>query len=463
MNLKLVAVSMSVLGLISSPVFADTMHKHKHHKKHHHMVHDYKASGALSMQAAMEPVGPMVVAPATSVILDQMNQATTMNKPMPEWFNRVGISGGVNLDGGKWGSRSVTNQAFANAVNLPVSASSYPAINKAGYTGENTKRFSINNAYLNVTADVNEWTKALAVVSYMDSSVWYNQAYTSYLNNSAANLGNLNQNLTLEQAVVHFGNFECTPFFVEVGKQFLDYGRYKIHPITASMDQTLTETLRNAVKVGFINDMGLHGSVFTFQDGIYKHNDAQTRESSMNYGAALGYASINDHFGYDVGAGYMYNMVGANDVSALLASNTSYVGFHNHVDAIAAYADLNYDAFTLGARYTQATKRFSSLDLPRSLNHLTTGAKPWAAGVVASYDFDNWRKQNVYLGYQASHDTVYLNLPHSRYLVGYSIDVLKNTKLSAEWDHDNAWNGSQGGPSGGNSNLVSVRAAVKFG
>ena len=57
MNLKLVAVSMSVLGLISSPVFADTMHKHKHHKKHHHhhhhmARHDYKASGAMPVQAA---------------------------------------------------------------------------------------------------------------------------------------------------------------------------------------------------------------------------------------------------------------------------------------------------------------------------------------------------------------------------------------------------------------------------
>ena len=43
MNLKLVVASMSILGLVSCPVFAATHAKKKHHKKHHHhMVKHHK-------------------------------------------------------------------------------------------------------------------------------------------------------------------------------------------------------------------------------------------------------------------------------------------------------------------------------------------------------------------------------------------------------------------------------------
>jgi hypothetical protein len=208
----------------------------------------------------------------------------------------------------------------------------------------------------------------------------------------------------------------------------------------------------------------LNGSVYTFQDGVYKTNDQNNKENTMNYGAAVGYSHPDDQLGYDVGVGYMYNMFGANNVASLVGDNFFYNGYQYRVGSVAAYADLNFEAFTLGARYTVATQHFSNVNIPQSLNHAGTGAKPWAAGVQAGYDFNAWTKnQNVYLGYQQSHDTVFLNLPHSRYLVGYSVDVLKNAQLSAEWDHDNAWNISKGGPYGGNSNLVSVRAAVKFG
>jgi hypothetical protein len=294
--------------------------------------------------------------------------------------------------------------------------------------------------------------------------MFYDQSYTSPLTNNHANFGTHSQKVIMEQALVHFGNFDCSPVFLDVGKQFIDFGRYTVHPITLSLSQVLTETLRNAIRLGFVTDMGIHGSAYTFQDGVYRAVDTNTRENTLNYGAALGYAHPDDQFGYDIGVGWMYNLLGANNVAALLGNTTGYTGYGNRVGAVAAYADVNYLAFGLGARYTMATQHFSAADFPRSLDHITTGAKPWAGGIQATYDFNAWNKgQSIYLGWQASRDTVYLNLPHSRYVVGYNLDILKNTRLSAEWDHDNAWNVTEGGPNGGNSNLVSVRAAVKFG
>src|SRR5271155_3293586 len=118
MKHKLV-IAMSLLGLISAPAFADDAtapHKHKHHKKHHHhhvAHHDYKANGGVAQSAPMAEAAPMMAASMSSVILDEMNQNIGMNKPMPEWFNRIGVSGGINLDTGKWGSRTVSNAAYS--------------------------------------------------------------------------------------------------------------------------------------------------------------------------------------------------------------------------------------------------------------------------------------------------------------------------------------------------------------
>ena len=54
-------------------------------------------------QAPMSEPAPVATSSLSSTILDGMNQNVGMNKPMPEWFNRIGISGGINLDTGKWG------------------------------------------------------------------------------------------------------------------------------------------------------------------------------------------------------------------------------------------------------------------------------------------------------------------------------------------------------------------------
>jgi hypothetical protein len=455
MNLKLVALSMSVLGLISSPVFADTTttttttHKHKHHKKHHVVAsQDYKAMGALA-------VAPVATSSLTSMVLDQMNQNTNYPKAMPEWFNRIGVSGGVNVET-KWGSRTVANPAFTNAVAGSTNTTTAAEPVLAGYTGENTQRLSINNGFLNVAADVNEWSKAFASLSYTDASFNYGQAYQTSTNSQI--VGSNNAKLNLEQGYIRIANFDSSPAFLEVGKEFQDFGRYTLHPITRSMTQVLTETLSTSAKVGFITDMGVHGSAYTFENPLVR---AGQNDKSMNYGLALGYAQPNDQLGFDVGAGYLYNLFGVNDIGNGIGAING--NFTSRVGGVSAYADVNYEAFTVGARYVTALQRFSPADVQEDATHTTSGAKPWAVGVQAGYDFNAYAKnQNLYVGYQASNQTVNLNLPRQRWLVGYGVDVVKNTTLSAEWDHDISYSEVRGG-TGYNSNLVSLRAAVKFG
>jgi hypothetical protein len=462
MNLKLVVASMSVLGLVSCPVLAA---KHKH-KSHHQAVaaehHDYKDMGSLPVQPAKDVI---CTVSATSVMMAEMTQNANRSLPnpcTPDWYKRISLSGGANFDIGKFGNRN------------------------ANYMGENYQRFSINDVYVNLSADVNDWTHAFASLSYNTATVnpnpetfkgvgsaEYDAAYSNNINGAG------NSQVQVEQAYVTVSDFDNSAFFGQVGKSFQDFSRYDLHPITESLTQQMSEVLATSLKVGFINQ-GFTGSIYAFDDPINKNNNSNP---TTNYGASLGYDQNGSDFGWDVGLGYLYNMIGANNVAYDVVNFTGTNTYHNRVGAVALYGDLNSGPFTVNARYTQAVQRFNVNDLTQdgvadlavgsaligSGTQVTpagsaSGAKPWAAGVQAGYGFDAWGKnQNIYLGYQASREAAGLNLPESRWLAGYDIDMFgKNTTLGIEWDHDMAYSTSNGGTNN-NTNLVSVRSSVKFG
>ena len=452
MKLKLVVVSMSILGLVSSPAFAGHHNKHKASKAAVH--HDYKD---------YKDMGPKVctISPNTvSLIESTQNVGRSLpNKCNPGWYDRIRISGGINVDVGKWGNRN------------------------ANIMGENYQRLSINDVYLNIAGDINDWTSVFASLSYSTPTTAMNPGMfnmvgaaeysAAYANNIA---GTANNTLQVEQAFAVFGNFDVTPVYVQLGKSFQDFSRYEIHPITRSLTQVMSETLATSLKLGFLAN-GFNGGVYVFNDPIGKIASSAT---PTNYGVSVGYDQNDDQFGFDVGAGYMYNIIAANDV-AWSVNNFTGMGYNNRVGGVAVYGDVNYGPFMGSVRYTQAVQRFNVLDLakngaadltagsvigsgaPVAATPGTTGAKPWAVGAQVGYGFDAMSKsQHVYLGYQASGEAAGLNLPKSRWLVGYGVDVVKDTSLSAEWDHDRAFSTTNGG-SGNTTNLVSLRAAVKFG
>lgn len=459
MNLKLVVASMSVLGLVCCPVLATAGSKHKH-KHQTQAVSDYKD---------YKDMAPACVITQNTMTFLEMSQS--MNRSMPNpcnpgWWNRVSLTGGINVDIGKFGNR---NQ---------------------NYMGENYQRFSLNDAYLNVMADVSEWSKAFASISYNTATINANPSvyktfgaaeYSAAYSNNIG--GSNNSAVQLEQAYMFIGNLEASPLFLQIGKSFQDFSRYEIHPITRSLTQVISETLATSLKLGFIAN-GFNGGVFVFDDPLSKigSNSAKT----TNYGLALGYDMPNDCLGWDIGAAYLYNMIGVNDVAYSVLNFTGNAGgqdgYHSRVSAVALYGDINSGPFSLAARYTTATQRFNVNDLTKNGNADLTaasallgsgtqvtplgdasGAKPWAAGITGAYAYNAWNtNQNIYLGYQASREAAGLNIPKSRWLAGLGVEMWKNTNFGIEWDHDMAYSTGNGGR-GNNTNLVTIRSAVKFG
>jgi hypothetical protein len=480
MKLKLVVATMGIMGLVS-PVLAATTSNvdqtsdqtanqtqtshpttssvkvHKHHTVRRHVV-VVKPIVYKEYKDAVAPAPVCTIRHSTALMID-MTQNMGRALPSacaPGWFNRIAFSGGINVDIGKWGNRN------------------------ADLMGENYQRFSINDAYLNVTANINDWAKAFASLSYNTATINdpsnitnvtalnHVAEYSSAYSNNVTNGGS--SQIQLEQAFMTFGNFDWSPIYLQIGKQFQDFSRYEIHPITRSLTQVMSETLATSGKIGFIVPMGITGSVYVFDDPIGQNGSTST---PTNYGVSLGIDRPNDAFGWDLGAAYMYNLIGVNDIAYNvnqfnLAQLTS--GYHSRVGGLAAYGDISSGPFNLGARWTQALQRFNVNDLPKNGiaavvpgTGATPAAKPWALGVQASYGFDYyWNvNQNVYIGYQATNEAGGLQLPKYRWLLGYGVDVWKNVSFGLEWDHDRAYSTSRGG-SGNTTNLVSLRAGVEF-
>ncbi len=475
MKLKLVVASMSVLGMISCPLLAATQTttttKHKHH---HRAVHRQVASTTYKGERVYK--GEEVAAPVIN-----------------DWYNRIAVDGGVNFDA-KWGNRAL------------------------GYEGENNQRLSLNDVHLNITAPINDWVKAFASLSYDNASqvlpganifaanslAFVGQPYVRPKTGKYDNIKDTIGGINIEQGYIKFANASQTPFYLTLGKQFVDFGKYNLHPITQPLTQVMSETLRNAVTLGFnttlmTTSLGAFGSLYAF-DSPYKQQLAATvpfgtvpvtvppmtgstqGHSKAIYGGRLGIGQINDSLAWDLSADYMYNMIGvegiAYGVGVFNGSNpfgnvgnngTSTGGtFQNRIGAFALNADLKTGPFDVELRYVTALQRFNVFDLSKNVYPTASlatsqGAKPWSAGINAGYAFNAWEKnQNVYLGYEASQNTVNLFMPKSRWVAGYGMTIMKNTDVGFELDHDIDYAMSKGG-TGNSSNQLGLRVGVKFG
>lgn len=446
MKLKLVVASMSVLGLVSCPAFAAegqvVKHKHHHVKKHMVTTHEYKGQdykGALPV--VVENCQPGQYA----AVLDVMSQNAGRARPTEDCNKLISFAGGINFDG-HWGNRN------------PL------------YQGENTRLFSLNDAYLNVFGNVGDWVKAFASLSYgtpsgvAAGSVLANGQYSNVYPNVADN------SLTLEQAMVRFANFDESPAFVQLGKQFADFGRYTIHPLHRTMTQSLSETLQTSAELGFIVPGGFHGDVYAFSDQLPERSAAATGFTTgsikTNYGAAIGFDMPNEQLGWGVNVGYLYNMIGVGDVQQAVSqttngSATTGGSYFSRVGALAVDAMINSGPFSLIGDYVTSLQRFNVNDLVST--NTARGAKPWAGNIQAAYGYNAWGKnQNLYVGYETSGDAPNLHLPKSRWVVGLNVDVMKNSLIGVEVGHDTDYSVSNTG-TGNSSNTIGVRGSVKFG
>lgn len=392
-------------------------------------------AGDYNAEAAVAPASSSSMAADNSMYQDTINSMNQVADRKSanlglDWTKYVSIHGGLFADA-VWGAKS------RNLV------------------GENDKALSVTNAYLAFEATPNDWTKFDMTANYSDASASYSTGS--------------DQNAYIDQAYVTFGNADRYPVFVQLGRQYAPFGRYDITPVVKSLGQVLTQTNQTDAVVGFVVPQGLYGSVYTFQNGVQKDETGGT--NPYNWGASLGFQKANDRMSVDLGVGYMSNMTGVESIQDYIlnegaySSNTSGQDYYtNDVASVAPYVTFKTGPFGVDLDYVTALESFDKSTLPFK-NSSTDGAKPAAFDANVSYDFNMKNMdQQVFVGYQKSSEASALDLPETRYALGYNVYPMTNVMLGLEIDRDSEYGSGYAGNanSGDDYYIYNMRAGVQF-
>lgn len=413
--------------------------------------------------ASMVAAGALVTAPAFAARTASMNAAADsqvaqmeaiMNanqssvKPTTsdfakDWFQKIQISGLANLDA-TYASRgySGTNKVIGN---------------------NSSSEFSLNNVNVYLDAPINDWTALHTSFVYQQNRA--DSTAIPRINNSSS------RDFNIDEAYVAFRNFNVSPVYATLGKQYIDFGTYKHYPMFDSLTQLMTETNATAATVGVVTSQGLHGSVYAF-NGPKDGKQSPTRTNVRDYGLRLGYEGSQSNVNYGINFGYIRN-IGASTyinnhlrVSGQTDSNVGAWNVNLHAATGPFYGSANY---VVSQRFKAAGSDAGDL------SYNGRGAKPWAYNLRVGYRFDTMgHNSNVELGFgqtgeaSGSNDTNIstrntngLYLPKTRWVAMYNVNILKNTDLGVGLLNDKDYSKSKGG-SGRTTTAGTVRLSVQF-
>jgi hypothetical protein len=417
------------------------------------------AASASALAAAQQSGSANTNAGFLNQQFNSMNNGTGVTAGT-NWFNHIGVSGLMNLDA--W-SQSNGNYLGTDSTAKQPSRSG----------------LAVSTLRLNLDAKVNSWVNGHVSLFYGGDQ----QPNGIDGNNSTSGSryyrgqNSVNSGVDVDQAYVDIGNLAQSPFMLRVGKQYVPFGHYKLDAITPTLTQQLSETRGTAAQLALVTDSGFHGAIYGFKGPQQvKTGEAASNESDNinNGGASLGYTNLTGKVGFDLGAGYLYNMASVGDIYQHGGgTDGATVGQYNdRVGAWAGHATVMTGPFSLGIDYVSAIGKFNANDLAYTDNggKATTGASPSAGTVTGTFAFKTYGYNSKLTGtYQWSKQAFdfvsgsatnqKLALPENRWGAEYDINVLQNTMVGFEFHHDTGY-GTTSNAADKSSNTGTLRLSV---
>lgn len=274
----------------------------------------------------------------------------------------------------------------------------------------------------------------------------------------------------VDKAYVGIANARVTPFYAQIGRQFIPFGGPEFSTVSESMTELLSLTRRTNIIVGIKKWYGLDANVYAFQgiDNVTNRNSS----SLQNFGANLGFGQQKKQWDYYFGAGFVNNIAGALYTNNTFANN-SVLGNQNAYTKMVSGLDLNaklrWNTFDANLKYIGALQAFSVADVPFTNDSGATliGAKPAAWGANIGYAFAAFNHaSHLGVGYQGSKqatalgttfgsvtnspagiygDYFAIGMPENRIYANYQFLVIKWVSLTAEIMRDGAYPVRNGG------------------
>jgi hypothetical protein len=382
--------------------------------------------------------------------------------PMVNWYNHIGLSGLLNLD--------VFTQKNDKYLGLT-------AVNNTQGT---LSAFNVSTLALNLDSQINNWVAAHVGLFYATSAQpngisganGVSTTATRYY--EAAEAGGANGNINgvdVDDAYVDIMDLNKAPVDVRIGRQYFGYGSYDRYAMMPTLTQQLTEIRGTGLQFAYLGASGLHADAFALrgiQGGKFNPNGSAVALNDgnqiRNFGGTIGYTSVISKIGFDVSAGYLYNI---DDVGAIAQHYSTANGFSSRSGAWNANAAMMMGPFKLGLQYAATLAKMKDF----SWNETSTAAgarltssnpSPNAGNVYASYAFKTaGYNSKLTGGYQWSSDALMqagsitnsgtvgaataFSLPESRVAAEYDVNVLQNTMVGLEVNYDSAYSKAHGG------------------
>jgi hypothetical protein len=290
------------------------------------------------------------------------------------------------------GTRGFLNDrlVFGGGVMTEASLSNYQ--NSGSYVDGKGRDLRLSTAYLNLHGIVSKTLSGFLMISTEPGQV---------------NVSNTSGGVQFEEA---YGNYFKRVgeqrYNIQVGRVYMPFGIYKIHPVVASLTQTLDETNRIAAVFGYATPP-FFASLYTFgsadNTSIDKNNN--TTADKLNYGGRIGAATIRPHFAYEVDADLISNMAQARDI-AFLMRNT-----RRPLPNLALHGMLSFYNFDFGVNWSTPIGEFSYTDMRFDGKK----ASPSAFAVGISYHRLMMNKLAKFsISYEQSKQALALRLPQNR-------------------------------------------------
>ena len=411
MKLKAIISSFMLLGL-SSPLLAADF---------------YRINAASLWDVARDQVNK------EDIILDQ-NQPGGFDQPCG-WTCRINVSGWINTDA------YLANKPPAFIVLGPVDLL-FPPPAPPGFfipTSGQASDLLLNNANLFFDARVNNWVTANVSLVYSSltaipgSEGFYGIANSLFVYHPVPS-GNVVAR-SIDTAYATIGNFQASPLYFRVGKEYVPFGQYDPYAFVQSENPTqlFTEIDAPTAQLGFIIPNGLYGSLFTFA-GNPKLSDGGSTRRIQNGGVDLGWLWKRCNRRFNIDAGWLANIADSNFLSSYYTN--SLVEFkvvpglpNQRTPAYDVNADVRFGPFDANGHYVATTRNlvspvFAGLAFISSVAPFSLG-KPKLWGVEAGFTIPAMAHQSrIAIGYQSTTHLPGL-LPKRRIYADYMVNIAK--------------------------------------
>ena len=314
----------------------------------------------------------------------------SIGDPKLHWANRIKIGGKIEVDG------NYQSQGIGSSL-------------------------SISTVELSMDVRLNTWSKARVVLLHEEDA---------------------DQDVTLDEATITFGNTDEFPVYLKAGKMVVPFGNFSTQMLSDPLTMTMAEINENAIQAGFNRD-GWNGSIYWF-DGAAGIEDEENKVDQL--GLHFGYIFGSDNWDLDVGLSYINSIESSN---ALFATLTNGV-VKDYTAALGAHAVVMHGPYTMIGEYISAIDDLTASDRPRA----------WNAEVGFAFGFLG-KEANVALGYQGTEEAEFIKMPEQRFLSGLSVALDEHALLGLEFHRDQGGYVSQN-QTDATINSVTLRLAISF-